>query len=226
MLGKGHIIVLILVFVGIFYAFTSSNIVGYVIYEPYYEKEIVEEEVPIEVEESYVEEVSFNESLCEEVIGEYDIIDWNGSYVCTREEEIDGGEVCVEKKADCFLTIKNKEEEGGEFTIGMLFVVGTMSYNGEEIIKYVEGGSVEEFRWSSINVSALKDIYCDYIIKEVPKIEECKDVESSVYTVKKKNVSVSEKIEKEIVVEKNKTIEKQRFVNKVFGYEQKFYLGY
>jgi len=226
MLGKGHTLVLILVFIGIFYAFTSANIIGYTIYEPYYETNIIEEEIPFIVEHEYVEQETDYEEECDEEDIKFSVETWNGTYDCVKNENIKGEEVCIDKKAYCFLVIKNKGDISGEFIVGIFFAIGNERRYGDDIKQTIDSGEVKEFRWSSDIVAAYQDVYCDYIIKEVPKIEICNEKEINKSIIKTKNVTIMKNIEKEVIVNRNKTIHKNRYVNKVFGYEQKVYFGY
>jgi hypothetical protein len=220
------IIVGILFVIGIFYAFTSATITGYMIYEPYNETIYVSKVVQQTVEHGVIENETYFEEVCEIIPVHFNITEWDGIYSCIEEVEIGGESVCVRKKTECFLTIENQGEYEGNFTVGMYFVISGKRYDMDEKSIIIGSGKEEEFRWESIEMKPDEESFCDYIVPVVPTASLCEEVEKVRPVMSSQIVEINKTIEKPVTVIKNRTITKHKIRNRLFGYEQAFYWNY
>ncbi len=222
---KKILILILMLAGGLFYIFTSADIIGYTVYEPHSQTIDIQEEIPFEIEQEYVEEEMVTEEVCEKQVIPYSVRLWDGIY--NYSETIADGVAVPTRRAECYVVIENLGDLEGEWTVGMYFQIGDQRYDQQPITKKIPSKQMREFRWALQYVDATQHIYCDTgpIVKE-PVIEVCKEVEVTKPVVKTKRVMVTKDVGKEVLISHNKTYIKYKYVNRFFGYEQPFYLSY
>jgi len=215
--------VIIAALIVLFYAFTSAKAV------PFTEQEISElkdnsytVQVPYIEKEFYQEKVHYGNKYCRPV--SYDV---NESY--TSEYKILETPLGEKKwHLICTLAVFNKEEKAGNFSYYALFNKKFSYVERGALTKEIAALSSETFVWAFEMENFGDVISCTPRVYKAPTLERCTPIDLSqfMYVTQYRNVT---KYRNETVYQGNteKLVQNGvKYVNRLFGYSQFFYLGY
>jgi hypothetical protein len=205
---------------------TTKQVVSYVVFQPETAQEIYYESVPYMENEEYIEMAQFDAKDCRNEYIPYDVKNWTGRYECVemgdcvefdlvckdwaspdncrRYEKVCKRSSCSSRRVICSLTVWNKYQEGGPFTVKMYARDGSKILADEPLTQVIPAGGIEkwDFVYDLPQVNA--SITCDYNISKVPTYQTC-----SVHKVEKPVKKVRQ-VMKYRNVSKNRTVTVQK----------------
>lgn len=208
----------------IFYVLTSATVettteeVTHKVREPVLVPVVVEREIT--VQEPYVEQVAVSKEGCD-----YYEYEWESfpDLVLMKGEPF-ANETSKENFLKCNVTISNLENKSGIFTFE--------SRSCCDQTREIPAKGSASFQW--IHKVNYGDVFCKIEAVSIPKIWKCIETNQTIYkavtryreVTKKENVTEYRSTGRYQEVEKTEPVTKYKYYNRIFGYQQFFYLGY
>lgn len=228
--GKFKLFFAISILIAAFLAFTSAK--PAVVQEEYQAQETILEDTARTITEYYNETnyidktIPYLRDICqgEELRKEQYKYDFNMNIDTIL---LDG-----KRKVICAANVTNKEDQAGNFTFyaEIMRTDGVGSNNQDKTLE-IPAGSSRIYIWN-YEVEPEKNAVCTLKPEIIPTIARCEvnpigltETKKVAVTVEKqRNTTLVEKVPK--IINVTKTRDKQSYTNRLFGYEQQFYLGY
>jgi hypothetical protein len=223
--GKTLTIISLMVF---FIIFTSAKIET--TSEPYSEKESVSVKVPRIITETYngteyiEKNVAYGTDRC--------IYDTQLPHRFDYYMHIDSGLSNDSRIVICTANVSNLEKKPGNFTFyAEIMRSDGLRFDFMDQTKEIPANSTVSFIWTYQTEKELNAV-CALKPEKIPIIQRCEFKPEGIYEIRKYPVNVIKQRNKTIyedmqtTVDVEKARERQTYVNRVFGYNQFFYLGY
>jgi hypothetical protein len=232
-----------------FYAFTSAKTVAYTVAV---KTTVVENITLLEnrtIEESYVSEEDVPQQSCTQEFLPYNITGWNGSYVCDEYSSLclknamvcnttgkDGvctyyienctEYSCLKRHAECYLYVLNRGNAKADWTIGLYMIYNNQRIDKENLTQTVDPHSEKLFIWGQGLDNPNDQVFCEYYVYSVGIRKTCEYKMVKQPKVRQRNTTITE--ESRVPEERVESVNQSRIkrINRLFGYEQGFYLGY